>query len=314
MSSGACSAYILIYHIALQGDPAMKEEVFNVFAYGDEESVYSLGCLSYLAEGSFEDLVTFLRSRVHSDYGLANRIPLDSPITWQDFNSRCRLGWLNELENGLVVIPEDSVYCITPIVNDLVTVDEFVDFLAEPEFPDYLKVYLTEAGFDIPRLIDDDFIEGIRLLMNERRYVSALKLTLSMIDTLGFIEFGPKRDCFVRWLDKYCAMEDLGVTSKELWELRNSILHMTNLDSRRVVRGEENRLLPAFAALETDIPDDIEGYRGLHVYRLILRVVPEGIKKWLSSYNENRDKFVEFVTQYDSIVSDVRYFGQHPTE
>ena len=292
----------------------MKEEVFNVFAYGDEEFVYFIGFFSYLAEGSFDDLTLLLRSKVDPDYKLADRIPLESLVTWQDFNSRCRLGWLNELENGLVVIPEDSVYCITPIVNDDVTIDELVNFLAEPMFPDYLRVYRTKAGFDIPRLINDDFIDGINLLMNERKYVSALKLALSMIDTLGFIEFGPTNDCFVRWLDKYCAMKDFGVTSKELWELRNSILHMTNLDSRKVVRGQENRLLPAFAALENDIPDDIEGYKGLHVYRFILKVVPEGIKKWLSSYNENRDKFVEFVTRYDSIVSDARYLGQHLTK
>lgn len=289
----------------------MKEEVFNVFAYGDEKFVYSIGYFSYLAEGSFDDLTLLLRSKVDPDYKLADRILLDSPVTWRDFNSRCRLGWLNELENGLVVIPEDSVYCITPIVNDVVTIDEFVNFLAEPTFPDYLRVYRMGAGLDISRLINDDFIEGIKLLMNERKYTSALKLTLSMIDTLGFIEFGPTNDCFVRWLDKYCAMKDFGVTSKELWELRNSILHMTNLDSRRVLSGQENRLLPVFTAPETDIPDDIEGYKGLHVYRFVLKVVPEGIKNWLSSYNENRDKFVEFVTRYDSVVSDARYLGQH---
>ena len=132
------------------------------------------------------------------------------------------------------------------------TIDKNVDHLS-PEIPDYLKVYLTDAGLDIPRLIDDDFILAIKTLMNNEKYISALKLILSMIDTLGFIEFGPTNDCFVKWLDKYCAMKDSGVTSEELWELRNSLLHMTNLDSRKVRSGKVERLMPAFAAPEIDI-------------------------------------------------------------
>ena len=291
----------------------MKETCVNVFAYGDEELVYTIGYLTYLAEGSYEDLNRLLMSKVDSDYRRAPRITLDSPMTWRDFQSSCRLGWLNGLANGSVVIPEGAVYCITSIVNGVVTIDKNVDHLS-PEIPDYLKVYLTDAGLDIPRLIDDDFILAIKTLMNNEKYISALKLILSMIDTLGFIEFGPTNDCFVKWLDKYCAMKDSGVTSEELWELRNSLLHMTNLDSRKVRSGKVERLMPAFAAPEIDIPENVDGYKGFHVYRFVMKILPEGIKNWLQSYNENRDKFVDFVTRYDSVVSEARTVEQHFTK
>lgn len=292
----------------------MKEECVNVFAYGDEQFVRSVGYRSYLAEGNYGDITHFLRSKVESDYKHAVRILLDPPVAWRDFNSRCRLGWLNEMVEGLTVIPEGSFYCITPIVNGVVTIDENVDHLAESTFPDYLKVYLTEGGFDIFRLINDDYMDAIRLLMNKQKYVSALKLTLSMIDTLGFIEFGPTNDCFIKWLDRYCVMNELGVTSNELWELRNSLLHMTNLESRKVQAGRVKGLMPAMTAPETDIPESVVGYKNLHVYRFVLKVLPEGIKSWLQSYNTDRDKFVEFVTRYDSVVSEARMVEQHFTK
>ena len=65
-----------------------------------------------------------------------------------------------------------------------------------------------------------------------------------MIDTLGFGEYGPVGNCFVTWLDEYCDMGQAGVTSPELWELRNSLLHMTNLDSNRVRSGAVEGLKP----------------------------------------------------------------------
>ena len=45
-----------------------------------------------------------------------------------------------------------------------------------------------------------------------------------------------------------------------------------------------------------------------------MKILPEGIKNWLQSYNENRDKFVDFVTRYDSVVSEARTVEQHFTK
>ena len=153
----------------------MKEECVNVFAFGDKKFVHSLGHCSHFAEGDDEDLTCLLRSKVGTDYKQVDRIQLDPPIAWRDFNSNCRLGWLNELVGPPDIIPEGSIYCITPVVDGVVNIDEVVNFSIEPTFPDYLKVYLTETGFDLPRLINDDYLVAIKMLMNERKYVSALK-------------------------------------------------------------------------------------------------------------------------------------------
>ncbi len=292
----------------------MGVECVNVLAYGDEEFVRAFGYRSYLVEGNCGDLTRLLRSKVDSDYQNVTRIIVEPPVAWRVFNSRCRLGWLNELVKGPDVTPEGSVYCITPVVNGVVTIDESVDHRVEPTFPDYLKLYLTDAGLDIPRLIDDDYIAAIKLLLNNRKYASALKLILSLIDTLGYIGFGPIDNCFIKWLDQYCPMNEVGVTSEELWELRNSLLHMTNLDSRKVQKGTVKRLLPAFTAPENDMPANVEGFKNFHVYRFFLKVLPEGIKNWLQSYNKNRDKFVDFVSRYDTIVSEARMAEQRLTK
>lgn len=123
---------------------------------------------------------------------------------------------------------------------------------------DYLQKYVTAEGLDFPRLLNDDFFLPIKLLYNHRHYASATKLLLSFIDTVGFIEFGEtKSNVFTLWLDAYADLTPVGVTAAELWELRKSLLHMSNLNSRRVQAGHVKALisyvgqLPANIARET---------------------------------------------------------------
>src|SRR5882724_4472208 len=109
---------------------------------------------------------------------------------------------------------------------------------------DYVRKYMTDEGFDFPRLLNDDFFHPIRLLFNHRHYVSAAKLLMTFIDSVGFLEFGDTGDnAFVKWLDAYADLTAVGVTAEELWEHRNSLLHMSNLDSRRVLAGRITRLM-----------------------------------------------------------------------
>ena len=159
--------------------------------------------------------------------------------------------------------------------------------------PDYLRIYSTRAGFDFGQMIDDDFMDAMKILWCNRKYISALKLLVTMVDTLGFVEFGPVDDCFGRWLDTYCDLDPLGVSSQELRELRNSLLHMTNLDSRRVRRRQATRLLPVITAPENDIPVAMEGFKNLHVSRLFASVVPRGIANWVRTLEENPNKFLD---------------------
>ena len=81
---------------------------------------------------------------------------------------------------------------------------------------DYLSRYVTEAGFDIPKLLNDDFFAPIKLLFNNRHYVSATKLRLIFIDTMSFLESGwSDPSSFQDWLDRYVDLKCLAWISTE---------------------------------------------------------------------------------------------------
>ena len=285
----------------------MKERIVNVFLYGDETHVYSIGWRVYEKAGIYDELITFLQSRVQHDQRIAARKDLDKPIPWQDFNVMDRLNPISGAIVAAGIVSENAVYCVTHIVSGEVRVDDTFDELDAGKVPDYLQVYLTEDGFDFPRLINDDYFEAIHLLWKNRKYISCLKLVFSAIDTLGFIEYGPGgENCFTRWLDEYCDLKTIEVTSGELWELRNSLIHMTNLDSRKVRLGRTHRLLPQFTDPDRDVVPFVGDMKGLHVARFLIAVLPQGIEKWLKSYNRERSKFAEFVERYDTVVSEAR--------
>jgi hypothetical protein len=105
--------------------------------------------------------------------------------------------------------------------------------------------YFTKDGFLLTELINDDFIVAIKAAYNSKHYVSAMKLLLCFIDTIAYATYGDSTGGnFKAWLDKYCDLKSLGITSDELWEHRCSILHMTSLESRRVKAGMVASLIP----------------------------------------------------------------------
>ncbi len=286
----------------------MKKPLVNIFFYGDGTHIHAIGWRTYERTGTYEELTSFLQSRVQPDHPDAQREDLAMPILWRDFEVMDRLHpFVNELvEKGIV--GEDAVYCATRIVNDEVCADETRDESSDSATPDYLLMYMTDGGFDFPQLIQDDYFEAIHLLRSSGKHISCLKLVFSMIDTLGYVEYGPKRnDCFARWLDDYCDLARVGVTSDELWQLRNSLIHMTNLDSRKVRSGRTHRLLPRFTHADRDVPLFVDGMKVLHVARFVMAVLPAGIENWLRSYNRDPKKFAEFVERYDTIVSEARF-------
>lgn len=285
-----------------------RKSLVNIFVYGDETHVHAVGWCVYEKAGSYEQLTDFLQSRVRHDHGTAQREDLSRPIPRGDFEVMDRL---NPFVGSLAakgIVDEDSVYCVTHIVEGKVQVDEIRDLSNASAVPDYLHVYFTEHGFDFPQLIQDDYFDAIHLLWKDRKYVSCLKLVFSAIETLGYIEYGPVRgNCFTRWLDDYCDLGKVAVTSDELSQLRNSLIHMTNLDSRKVRSGRAHRLLPRFLHPDLDSPPSVDGMKVFHVARFLIKVLPEGIENWLRSYNLDRNKFVEFVARYDTIVSEARF-------
>lgn len=284
----------------------MSETAVSIFVYGDGENVHSLGYCRYMLDGTYEEITANLQARVARDHLIADPIELGVPPTLIEFNSLTRLGFIRQLLTQRGIIPKDAIFVLTHVINGMPVVHEILDDLADNSVPDYLRLYWTKGGLDLTQLITDDYLSAVDLLWNNRKYISALKLLLSVIDTLGFVEYGPVDKCFLAWLDEYCDMGYAGVTSVELWELRNSLLHMTNLDSKKVRRGSVERLQPVIVSSQIEVPSHSDGYKNFHLFRFTATVLPQGIDKWIRSYNEHPAKLLQFIYRYDTIVSEAR--------
>ena len=284
----------------------MKERIVNIYAYVDGESIRTIGYSTYEMEGTYQQLTSFLQSRVEIDHATAICVDLDETCSILDFRFAMRVDGLPYLIPLLGEIVGDSVYCVTQIIDGEPRADEVSHDHEHNPVPDYLRIYWTSSGLDFGQLIDDDFMDAIKVLWNHEKYISALKLLFTMIDTLGFAAFGPLNDCFKRWLDEYCDLSSLGVSSAELWELRNSLLHMSNLTSRQVGKGSVTRLLPVITASQGEIPIEMGGFKNLHLSRFIWSVVPLGVVNWVGSIVRDRKRFATFLERYDTVVSEAR--------
>ena len=171
---------------------------------------------------------------------------------------------------------------------------------------DYFGRYFTSKCFDFPALIDDDFMAPIRLLFQNKHYISSAKLLLSMIDSIGYVEYGDaEKNPFMKWLSTYPNLSEVGVTGEELWELRNSLLHMSNLDSRSVAAGKTMRLTLYVGRLPPNVASETTETKYFSLQSLVVAVA-EACGRWFATYNENRSKIDGFVQRYDLITSDNR--------
>ena len=171
---------------------------------------------------------------------------------------------------------------------------------------DYFGKYFNDSGFDFGRLLNDDFFQPVRILFNAKHYVSAAKLLMVAIDSIGFIEYGDvKQNTFIKWLNTYSELSALGITSVELWEHRNSLLHMSNLESRKVAAGEVRALIAYVGQLHPDVKLDQSktGYYELHG---LIKALGQACGKWVMTYDADRNKIHSFVKRYDLIASDAR--------
>jgi hypothetical protein len=170
---------------------------------------------------------------------------------------------------------------------------------------DYFGRFFTRDGFDFGKLLDADFFQPIRILFQAKHYVSATKLLLVSIDSLSYVEYGDVQGGFVRWLNAFAELPKLGITAEELWEHRNSLLHMSNLDSRKVQAGSVRRLMSYVGTLPAGVKlnDASTGYFNLQA--LILEFAA-ACERWVETYNADRSKIDSFVERYDLIASDAR--------
>ena len=126
------------------------------------------------------------------------------------------------------------------------------------------------------------------------------------IDSIGFIEYGDiKENTFIKWLNTYADLKSLGITAEELWEHRNSLLHMSNLDSRKVLMGQIRRLIMYVGELPAGVSlgNNKEGYYNL---TSLIKEIGSACGKWCMTYDEDRGKIDKFVERYDLIASDAR--------
>ena len=171
---------------------------------------------------------------------------------------------------------------------------------------DYVFTYRKGSNFDLPALFNDDYFRAVKLLWNNKHYVSAMKLLLSAVDTFGYLEHGDMPCSFQAWLTEYADLSELGVTADELWELRNSLLHMTNLDSRRVASGKVRRLMFYVGQLPESYPLEDAEAKYLGMWQLI-QSVAQAMGMWCNSFNLNPAKSGIFFERYDRVISDARH-------
>lgn len=83
---------------------------------------------------------------------------------------------------------------------------------------DYFGTYFIRDGFDLTRLVNDDLFQPVRIFFQSRHYVSAVKLLMVAVSSLGFVEFGNvKENTFIKLLERYADLASVGVTAEELW-------------------------------------------------------------------------------------------------
>lgn len=171
---------------------------------------------------------------------------------------------------------------------------------------DYFGKYFNDNGFDFSALINDDFIQPVRVLFNAKHYVSAAKLLLVAIDSMSFIEYGNiPENTFIKWLNEYSEIGRLDITPEELWEQRNSLLHMSNLSSRKVQQGKVRSLVAHVGKLPPNVNLNVKDTGYYELYELIM-VVGQAVGNWLNTYGDQREKIHSFVERYDLIASDAR--------
>ena len=108
---------------------------------------------------------------------------------------------------------------------------------------------------------------------------------------------------FINWLNTYADLKPLGITADELWELRNGLLHMTNINAAKV-RDKKVRRVSFRVGILTEPEQQTEIF--YFEFLALIQAFADAQAKWTETYNIDREKFVTFVERYDETVSDSR--------
>jgi hypothetical protein len=303
----------------------VADRIYNIFLFFENDMCSTVGYRDHDHSGSDEDGIAFLRRRVTEDLPDTVRLELAKPFTRSEHNAKCRLGEGHHLYDELFVkvgAGIEPLFVATPVKDGVV----FFNFSSEHDdlemngvsknlgekrvMDDWLVKYTDENGINTSQLIHDDYFLAIKLTFNAGLYVSAMKLLVSCIDSIAYIEYGNEQKAFVSWLEAYADLAPLGITAAELWELRNGVLHMTNINSRKVRHAQVRRISFRVGG-PPDYPRD--GTDGVYYFDFhgLIRAFAEAQGRWIETYNSDPDKFVKFVERYDETISDSRVALTH---
>lgn len=304
----------------------ISERIFNLLLYFEQGEASQYGVRHHRLDGPDSQKLAFLQEAAPEDARSAKRFALPRQFTSSEWLARQRQGVnLDLFEEGLAYYraPRNPIVCITSIRDGELMIDhvtglaplrgKVVGMDLPGEMQDWLSKYTEGAVIRFDKLINDDFFTAIKLLFNAGHIASACKLLMSCIDTISFIDEGDVRGNFECWLDRYVDLRPLAITSAELWQLRNSMVHMTTLSSRAVKEGKVRQLMPYMGARDLPTPDTSLTYKPFNLHALIL-AVSAGVSRWAESYNLDREKFTSFIERYDSIVSDSRLAWLKPED
>lgn len=296
-----------------------KETIYNVFIYFNNGIAKTYGVKTYGVDLDDNAKAAFLRERVDKDHKSARRYDLSRAFTPDEWLSVLRAGRaIDYFEEAFCDLQASHApyYCHTPIVDGEPRIEKQIgagpfrgsmvsELTGCGSVPDYLINYVDETGFHLAKLINDDYFAAIKILFNGGFYISSAKLLMSCIDTLAFVEHGDQRGNFKNWLSSYVDLNSHGITPEELWEFRNSILHMTNLTSRKVIRGQVSSIMLYVSGRNVIPGKPADIHKPVNLHRLILSIAA-GIAQWADSYNSNPEKILKFIERYDTTVSDIR--------
>ena len=297
----------------------LTERIFNVFVYFDRGTATEYGIRHHRVGGSDQEKFAYLLAHVHQDHAVARRFCFPCSFTPEEWRAVLRHGHQLEYFEKAFILLEASAQpalMITPVVDGTPTVDTQIgqgpfrgDAVTAVDgwgaVPDYLVHYTSGNTFHFIELINDDYFKAIRTLFNAELYVSCSKLLMSCVDTLAFVEYGDVSGNFLRWVDAYVDLARHGITAEELWEFRNSILHMTNLASRKVRADKVSPITPYVGGPGSMPPILPNQPKPFNLFELIV-TIGNGIEKWGEAYNTDRDKMLKFIERYDTTISDGR--------
>lgn len=317
----------------------MQETAYNLFVFVEGDTVTGIGVTCHELDGGEGEKIAFLQSQVQADFGRASRYPLPAPKirTWLQLGSDDKItfevfSYLSRTGNGLRVFedllqdvgaPAEPLVCITPIKDGRPCVEavSHVDptsvrgsmvaseFEAAVHKTDYLGRYVTEQGLSLDALLEDDFLAAIKLLHHRSHYVSAMKLLVSFVDTLAYLEYGDSQGNFKEWVTHYADIQPVGLTPSEIWEFRNAVLHMTNPHSRKVLAGKEPALCFYSGGTERQsLSDELTG-RKMFSFEALYESVVAGIDRWAGTYSGDLQKQLQLIRRYDEILSEGRVAG-----